>query len=358
METRRKTGGIMKKGYYFALIPLALSFIGTASSLFNTVLYSIAIIPIAILLGEFTSEISEYTGDKIGGLIAATIGNLPELMMGIWSIQYGMLPMVKSALIGSIIGNMLLVLGVSIFWGGIKYKDQSFNKLIARTNFNMLLLAMSAIVVMASLNRYGMLIEKVMVSISIKVAVVLITVYILGLIFSLYTHGNLFVISESKEETDDKKPKKIRIMVIGTVFCTIVLYLLSEKLISNIKNIVEVYDISQEFIGIILIPILGNIGENISAILCSLKNKVNLSLEIAIGSSIQISLFVAPLLIIFAYFSGSPMTLIFTNFQIVISLIAVGMSYFVFQDGKTYWLEGAILVAIYIMITLGYYYIS
>lgn len=348
----------MKKGYSFMLISIVLTFIVTSSSIINAVLYSIAIIPIAFLLGEFTSEISEYIGYKKGGLLAATIGNLPELMMGIWSVQYSMLPMVKSALIGSIISNMLLVLGVSIFLGGIKFKDQSFNKLVARTNFSMLLLAMSAIVVMSSLNKYGGLIETVLVSMSIKVAIVLIAVYILGLIFSLYTHGNLFVVSESNEEKVEKNPGKIKIIVLGIILSSVLLYLLSEKLISNIREIVDVYHVSQEFLGIILIPILGNVGENLSAIMCSLKNKVNLSLEIAIGSSIQISLFVTPLLIIFSFFSAVPMTLIFNNFQIIISLVAVAMSYFVFQDGKTYWLEGAILIAIYIMITFGYYYIS
>jgi Ca2+:H+ antiporter len=336
---------------------IILSFIETSSSVINAILYSIAIIPIAIVLGEFTSELSEYIGDKKGGLIAATTGNLPELMMGIWSIQYGMIPMVKSALIGSIISNMLLVLGVSIFFGGIKYKDQNFNKLVARTNFNMLLLAMSAMVLMASINKYGMLANNAMVSISIKVAVVLIFVYILGLIFSLYTHGNLFVVSESRED-DTKKPGKIRIIVIGIVLSSVLLYIFSEKLISNIKIIVETYKVSQEFLGIILIPVLGNIGENIAAIMCALKNKVNLSLEIAIGSSIQIALFVTPVLMIISYFTFFPMTLIFTTFQIIIGLVAVGMSYFVFQDGKTYWLEGAILIAIYIIITFAYYYIS
>ena len=348
----------MKKIYIFTALSFVLTFITTSSSLLNSVIYSVAVIPIAILLGEFTSDISEYIGDKKGGLLAATIGNLPELMMGIWSIKYGMVPMVKSALIGSIISNMLLVLGVSIFFGGIKYRDQSFNKLIARTNFNMLLLAMSAIIVMASLNRYGMLSKAVMISLSVKVALVLIFIYILGLVFSLYTHGNLFVVSEPKAEEESKKTGKVRIMIIGIILSSVLLYLLSERLISNIKSIVDTYKVSQEFLGIILIPILGNIGENVSAIMCSLKDKVNLSLEIAIGSSIQISLFATPLLMIFSYFTLSPMTLIFTNFQIIIALIAVGMSYFVFQDGKTYWLEGAILISIYVMITLGYYYIS
>lgn len=347
----------MKRIYFFAALSFVLTFISTSSSLINTIIYSAAVIPLAILLGEFTSDISEYIGDKKGGLIAATVGNLPELMMGIWSIQLGMLPMVKSALIGSIISNMLLVLGVSIFFGGIKYKDQNFNKLVARTNFNMLLLAMSAIVVLASLNRYAELGTRAMISISLKVAVVLILVYILGLVFSLYTHGNLFVVSESSEE-ESTKPREIKFIIICIIICSVILYLLSEKLIVNIKGVVDTYNISQEFLGIILIPILGNIGENVSAIMCALKNKVNLSLEIAIGSSIQISLFVTPILMIFSYFTISPMNLIFTNFQIIIGLIGVGMSYFVFQDGKTYWFEGAILIAIYIMITLGYYYIA
>ncbi|ERI92608.1 putative calcium/proton exchanger [Clostridiales bacterium oral taxon 876 str. F0540] len=347
----------MKKIYIFGAISIVLAFISTSSSLINTIIYSAAVIPLAILLGEFTSDISEYIGDKKGGLLAATIGNLPELMMGIWSIKLGMLPMVKSALIGSIISNMLLVLGVSIFFGGIKYKDQKFNKLVARTNFNMLLLAMSAIVVMASLNRYASLSKEAMISISLKVAVVLILVYILGLVFSMYTHGNLFVVSESSEE-ETTKPKKIKFIAIGIILSSVLLYILSEKLIVNIKGVVDTYSVSQEFLGIILIPILGNIGENVSAIMCALKNKVNLSLEIAIGSSIQISLFVIPMLMIFSYFTLSPMNLIFSNFQIIIGLIGVGMSYFVFQDGKTYWFEGAILIAIYIMITLGYYYIA
>lgn len=348
----------MKKIYIFTIIAFLSTFIKSSSGILNVIIYSTAVVPVAILLGDFTSTISEYIGEKKGGLLAATIGNLPELMMGLWSIQYGMLPMVKSALIGSIIGNMLLVLGISIFLAGIKYRDQKFNKLAARTNFNMLLLAMSAMVVMASINKYGMLTKIVLTSISVKVAVVLIAVYILGLIFSMYTHSNLFIMSDEKEECTGGTIQDIKIIIIGICLSSILLYIISEKLIYNIKNIVNNYKVSQEFLGIILIPILGNIGENISAIMSALKNKINLSLEIAIGSSIQISLFVTPLLVIFAYFTVAPMNLIFTTFQIIIALIAVGMSYFVFQDGKTYWLEGAILIAIYIMITLGYYYVT
>jgi len=348
----------MKKFYIFISISLIFTIIKTSSILLNSLLYSIAIVLIAILLGDFTYDISELIGEKKGGLLTATIGNLPELMMGLLSIQYGMIPMVKASVIGSIIGNILLVLGISIFFGGIKYKEQVFNKLTARTNFNMLLLAMSAIIVMTSLNKYSTLTITSASKISVKVAIVLILVYILGLIFSLYTHSNLFIVSDTKEIKETKKGKNIKILFLGIIIESILLYIISEKLIVNVKYIVNTYNISQEFLGIILIPILGNIGENISAIMSSLKNKINLSLEIAIGSSIQMALFVTPVLVIYAFFTTVPITLIFTTFQIIIALIAVGMSYFVFQDGKTYWLEGAILIAIYIMITLAYYHIS
>lgn len=348
----------MKKLYVFIMISIVFMFINTSSSLINTIIYSIAVIPIAILLGELTSKISEYIGEKRGGLLAATIGNFPELMMGMWSVSFGMLPMVKSALIGSIVSNMLLVLGISIFIGGIKYKEQTFNKIIARTNFNMFLLAMSAMVIMASLNGYSKIQLNTLISISIKVSAVLIAVYILGLVFSLYTHSNLFVISEKKEENVKKSDAKYKhILILEIIVSSILLFFISEKLIYNIKQMVDYYNLSQEFIGIILIPILGNIGENVSAIMCAAQNRVNMSVEIAIGSSIQIALFVTPLLIIFSYFMGMEMTFVFSKFQILMSGIAVGMSFFVFQDGKTYWLEGAILIAIYAMITMAYYYL-
>lgn len=340
------------------MISIVFMFINTSSSLINTIIYSIAVIPIAILLGELTSKISEYIGEKRGGLLAATIGNFPELMMGMWSVSFGMLPMVKSALIGSIVSNMLLVLGISIFIGGIKYKEQTFNKIIARTNFNMFLLAMSAMVIMASLNGYSKIQLNTLISISIKVSAVLIAVYILGLVFSLYTHSNLFIISEKRDDQVKKTDIKYKhILILEIIVSSILLFFISEKLIFNIKQVVDYYNLSQEFIGIILIPILGNIGENVSAIMCAAQNRVNMSVEIAIGSSIQIALFVTPLLIIFSYFMRMKMTFVFSNFQILMSGIAVGMSFFVFQDGKTYWLEGAILIAIYTMITMAYYYL-
>jgi len=361
----------MKKAYILIIIVVALMFVSTSSSLVNTIMYSLAIVPLAILLGDQTTKISDYIGQKKGGLLAATVGNVPELMMGIWSIKYGMIPLVQASLIGSIINNMLLGLGIAVVFGGFKFKEQNFNSIIARTNFNMLVLAMSSMVVIATLNRYSVVMDSVLISISVKVAFLLIGIYILGLVFSLYTHNNLFVISENNEEekitVKDKKiiikRKKINInkkvieSAITLISISVLLYFISDKLIYNIRDFIKNYNISQEFIGIILIPFLGNIGENVSTIMSAMKNKVDMSLETAIGSSIQISLFVTPVLVIFSCFMGLNMTLLFPVFHIIMCGVAVGMSFLVFQDGKTYWLEGSILITSYIIITLAYYYI-
>ena len=347
----------MKKTYIFIIGVIALMFMSTSSSLVNTIIYSIAIVPLAIILGDQTTSISDYIGQKKGGLLAATVGNVPELMMGIWSIKYGMIPMVQASLIGSIVNNMLLGLGIAVVFGGFKFRQQNFNRIIARTNFNMLLLALSSMVVIATLNRYSVVKSSVLISISVKVAFLLIGIYILGLIFSLYTHNNLFVVSEDKEEKKVAVNKKVIESVMILICISVLLYFISDKLIYNIREFTKHYNISQEFIGIILIPLLGNIGENVSTIMCAMQNKVDMSLETAIGSSIQISLFVTPVLVIFSCFMGLNMTLLFPTFHIIMCSIAVGMSFLVFQDGKTYWLEGSILITTYIIITLAYYYI-
>lgn len=336
---------------------IAILFINTKVPLINSILYSVSIIPLAITLGKETSKISDYIGEKKGGLLSATVGNVPELMMGLWAIRYGMLGMAKAGLLGAVITNMLLGLGIAIFCGGIKFKEQKFNKMIARTNFNMLLLAISAIIIIAALNKYSFIREQQMVNISAIVSILLISIYILGLIFSLYTHSNFFVVSQEKLELNNNDKKETIRIFITLAFITLLLYFTSEKLIENINNIVNQYNVSQEFIGIILIPLLGAFGENASSIVCALNNKIDVSLETAIGSSIQITMFVIPILIISSLFMKLGMTLLFSTFQIIMLVLSMAMSYFVFQDGKTYWLEGGILVTTYVLITIAYYYI-
>ncbi len=268
-----------------------------------------------------------------------------------------MISLVKASMIGSIISNMLLVLGISVFLGGVKYKEQSFNKNIARTNFNMLILAFSTIIVMATLDNYSKINSSEFKSLSIIVSVILMIVYCLGLIFSLYTHNNLFVI-EGEIKCESSKPIKNKSMIIiEIIICTGLLYFISERVIVNISSVIEIYELSEEFIGVLFVPILGNAGENVSAIMCAIKNKINMSLEIAIGSSMQIALFAIPLLVIFSGIYSLGMNLFFSIFHIIMIIIALATSFFVFQDGKTYWFEGAILLALYLTIIMAYYYL-
>lgn len=364
MEAKNKNVEIYFKVLKFSIpiiVSISLMFIETTSLIINIILYSCSMIPLSIILGNQTSDITEYIGEKKGGLLAATVGNLPELMMGLWSIKYGMIAMAQAGLMGAVITNMLLGLGLAIFCGGVKYKEQKFNKALARTNFQLLLLAIASIIIISSLDGNVLLDNKKATTISAVVSIVLIFIYILGLIFSLYTHRNLFIASNDKAEhyTNEKKLNKQSIIIIlKIIFVSIILYFISEKLIYNVNKVVETYKVSEEFIGIILIPLLGSFGENATSIVCAMNNKVDCSLETAIGSSIQISLFVTPLLIIISFFMGLNMTLVFSHFQIIMLIIALAMSYFVFQDGKTYWLEGGILTATYVIITIGYYFIG
>ena len=206
------------------LISIVLLFINIDSNIINVIMYSLVMIPLAILLGRGTSKISDYIGEKRGGLISATAGNVPELMMGLWSIKYGMISMAKAGLLGAVITNMLLGLGMAVFCGGIKYREQKFNKIIARTNLNMLFLVMFTIIIVSALNRYSIVDNGSFQKISLIIGVVLICVYILGLIFSLYTHSNLFILDEKKTVTQ-KGDKEYQIKLFGVIIIVTILFL-------------------------------------------------------------------------------------------------------------------------------------
>jgi len=227
--------------------------------------------------------------------------------------------------IGVDVGGTGIKIGVVNELGDILYRSTcetevkgGFNKIIARTNFNMLFMAMIFLVILATLKRYGNISLNIEQSISTKVAMVMLGVYLLGLVFSLITHKNNFVVSEEGEEIEKRVKGNILKMVVKLFLISISLYFVSEKLIGNVKIVVESYNISEGFMGIILIPLLGNIGENTSAIMGALRNKVNLSLETAIGSSIQMALFVTPIMVILSVFIGINLTLFFSVFHVII----------------------------------------
>lgn len=348
-----------KNKLLFYGLSIVLLFINTGNDTINFIIYSMPMIPLAFMLGEITSNISKYIGEKKGGLLTATVGNLPELLMNFCAIKLGLISMVKAAIIGSIVNNMLLVLGISIFIGGIKHREQKFNQNVAKTNFKMIILVISSMMLMECIESYGNISGKILVNISIAVSVLLIVVYILGLIFSIYTHSNLFLDEKYEDQKENKKIfcKEFVALIVELIFITALIYFSSDIVIEHAYIVMGNYNISETFMGITLIPLLGNIGENISAIICAYKDKVNISLEIAVGSSLQMGLFVAPFLVLVSFIVGVPIALIFDVLHIIIVAIAIFAAYIVFEDGKTYWFEGTILIAIYIIITICYFFV-
>lgn len=315
----------------------------------------LSIIPLAIVLCRYTDKISSKLGDKIGGILNATTGNLPELLICIFALNSGMLDLVRAGLIGSIIGNMLLVQGISIFAGGIKFKDQKFNKNIARTNFALLSICITGILVVSICNM-ALNVSSNIFSLSIGISIILIVIYILGLIFSLVTHRKLFL--HDGDTTSDSSSEDVNVKKCIGVFILIGLIMVfqSNILVNSLEYISTTFSISQHFLGIIVIPLIGNIGEYATAIVMALRNKINLCIEISVGSSMQIALLSAPILVIVSMFIGNPLSLVFPIYHILCLIIALIVSFFVFQDGKTYWLEGSIMIATYIILALGYYF--
>jgi Ca2+:H+ antiporter len=317
------------------------------------ILSALSILPLAGILSKSTEELSIYTGSRIGGFINATFGNATELIISFFALKAGLFDVVKASIAGSVLGNVLLVLGASMLAGGIKYKTQSFNKNAINVSSSMLMFSIFGLCVPAifmytvspdiqNTSKYEF--------ISIGIAILMFLVYISGLFFSFYTHKNLY--GNPSEDGDYEKAtwslKKSILILIST---TLLIALESEYLVSSVEPMTKSFGISQIFVGIILIPIIGNAAEHSTAIVMALKNKMNVSVEIAVGSSLQIILFVTPLLI-FLSLLFKPMSIVFNSFELVTLTVATLIANKVGEDGESNWLEGALLIALYIIIAL------
>jgi len=329
---------------------MSMTFIIKNIHIFNLFFVFIILIILSIKISKEISLLSQLIGDKLGGFISSTSGNLPELFISIFALKSNMINLVKVGLLGSIIGNMLLVLGLSILFGGIKYKEQKFNKIIARTNFSLLFLALSSFIIASTISYQGKLGNEKLYLFSFLTATVLLLTYILGLVFSLVTHKNLFYIqSEDDYNENQAKPNIILIIIL-----LISIYILSEIFVKLVDKIIANYKIPEKLLGVIIMPLVGNVSEYITAIYTALKDKINLSIEISIGSSMQLLLFTLPTIVIIAFMLKLPLTLVYNFYELIILIISIGLAFFVFQDGKTYWIEGAILLASYIIIILSF----
>ena len=317
------------------------------------ILAALSIIPLAGLMGEGTEEISFYSGPKIGGFLNATFGNATELIISFFALKQGLFEVVKSSIAGSIIGNILLVLGASMLAGGLKHKTQEFNKNIVETTSSMLLFAVIGLSIPAVFTHTfpSDLLNTRYEGLSIAVAVIMFILYILSLVFSFFTHKELYVVNYEEEGKAKWSLKKaIIILIAATIFIAIE----SEFLVDGVEGITSNLGLSEAFVGIILIPIIGNAAEHTTAITMAMKNKMDVAIEIAIGSSLQIILFVAPILL-FLSLMFTPMSIIFNQFELIALIVSVLIANKVASDGQSNWLEGAQLVAVYLIIAAGFF---
>jgi Ca2+:H+ antiporter len=322
---------------------------------------ALAIVPIARLIVLATEQIATRTGDAIGGLLNATFGNAPELIISIVALRAGYLEMVRAALIGAILANLLLALGVAFLLGGIRHHDQSFNPVAARSYSTMMLLAAISLAVPSAFSRYfspqGTMRQEQLLNLGI--VVVLLLAYGLYLLFSLKTHPGAFASVEGGEEAHHEGQQWSVSRAIGSLLAASALAAwMSEILVGAAEGTGQALGMSQAFIGIVFLAIVGGAAESGSAIVMGRKNKVDLSVGIALGSSIQIALFVAPVLVLASYFiAPQPLELSFNRAEVGSLFIGVLLGTVVCGDGQANWFKGVQLVTVYTIIAMMFYFL-
>ncbi|ABR34069.1 calcium/proton exchanger [Clostridium beijerinckii] len=341
--------------YMLIFIPISFiaEFVMHVSPSIMFILAALSIVPLAGLMGEATEEISFYSGPKIGGFLNGTFGNATELIISFFALKEGLFDVVKSSIAGSVIGNILLVLGASMLAGGLKHKTQTFNKRVVEVSSSMLLFAVVGLCVPALFTHTvdPTLLNTRYEGLSIIVAIIMLSIYILSLIFSFFTHKDIYTVSNQEEGSAKWTLKKsISVLVIATVLVAIE----SEFLVSGIESITSSLGLSEFFVGIILIPIIGNAAEHSTSVVMAMKNKMDVALEIAIGSSLQIILFVAPVLI-FLSLLFTPMSIVFNEFELIGLIVAVLIANRVSNDGESNWLEGVQLLAVYLIVAASFF---
>lgn len=348
------------KYLYILLVFLPVTIIGKMMGLSDPLLFlfsSLAIVPLAGLMGKSTDVISCYAGQKIGGLLNATFGNATELIIAFVAMKEGMFDVVKASLAGSVIGNILLVLGMSMLFGGLKYKTQVFNKQSINITASMLLFAVLGLSIPAIFTHT--MPESALTTqfegLSIIIAGLMLLIYAMQFVFSFVTHRSLY--EETVSANDEEKPSMSLAVSIGLlVASTVCIAVLSEIFVGTVEPMAESAGLSTAFVGIILVPIIGNAAEHSSAIIMAYKNKMNAAVEIALGSSLQIILFVIPVLILLSLFF-TPMSIVFSPFELVAVAASVLIANRVASDGESNWLEGLQLVAAYVIIAAAFFFV-
>jgi Ca2+:H+ antiporter len=361
-------------------IPLAVGLdLAGASPVIVFFAAALGVIPTAALMGESTEHLAARSGPGIGGLLNVTFGNAPELIIAFFALEKGLQEVVKASIAGSILGNVLLVLGASMVVGGWKRDKQTFNATAAQAQSGMLLLALLALILPALfelINGGGLppvteegagFAEKCggiggencgdLKTMSFAVAIILILSYGAGLFFSLKTHRSLFNPYSEDEEQEGGETWSTKRALVSLAIAGVLVGIMSEVLVGSIEEASKDIGISQFFVGIFVVAIVGNAAEHWVAVLVAAKNKMDLAVNIAIGSSAQIALFVAPVLVLLSFaFGPEPMPLVFNGYELGAMIFAVLIANFLTQDGESNWFEGVQLIAVYAVMGVVFYF--
>lgn len=326
----------------------------------------IAIMPLAFLMGKATEEIALRTSESVGGLLNATFGNAAEMILALFALYAAstttdpetaenMIHLVQASLIGSILGNLLLVMGLAFVWGGMHHSEQKFSETQVSSNSSLLLLAVIVLIIPTVFNFTvdGTAGDDGVEKLSHAAAIILLAIYGLFLLFQLKTHSHLFATENVHHEEPQMDQKDAIILLI---LATVLVSWMAEVLVHSVESAAEQYHLPYIFIGVILLPLFGNAAEHFTAVSVAAKNKMDLSFAISIGSSTQIAVFVAPLMIMIAWMWGVPLTFEFGILETIAVFLAVSIANLIAADGKSNWLEGLMLLSTYAVLGLAFFF--
>ncbi len=341
----------------FLLVAFPLALIARyseAPSFWIFILSALGVIPMAGFIGKATEALAEHTGPKIGGLLNATLGNAAELIITLVAIRAGLLELVKASITGSILGNLLLVMGMAMVTGGLRNGVQKFDRQQSGNHAVLLTLAVLALTIPSLFSHsIGPDTSQDVETLSLGVSGVMIILYVFGILYSLRSAGSPITYVEENKAPQSEWSVRKAVIVLG--LATLGVVILSELLVGAVEGVVESLGLSEFFLGIILIPIVGNVAEHLVAVQVAIRNQMELSVEIAISSSLQIALFVAPLLVFISLLMGNPLTLIFNPFELIALGAGVLVAALVSIDGESNWLEGATLLAVYVILGFAFF---
>jgi Ca2+:H+ antiporter len=339
-------------------VALAVGYLAPERHVLVFVTSALAILPLAATMGRATEVLAERLGGGIGGLLNATFGNAAELIIGALALREGLVDLVKASVTGSIIGNVLLVFGAAALVGGLRHPVQRFNRTAAGLGTTMLLLSAVGLIVPAVFHRLVPNHRAAELALDTEIAVVLLVTYALSLVFTLRTHRSIYGPPEHQAESADHRPVRVGRWVLVLLAATAGVALVSELLVGAVSATAHELGMTELFVGVIVVALVGNAAEHFSAVSLASRNQMDAAIAIAVGSSTQIALFVAPVLVLLSYvIAPVPMDLRFTTFE----LVAIGLSVlaisFIAHDGETHWMEGVQLLAVYVVLALGFYFL-